>query len=1199
MYLKSLELHGFKSFPDRTVLKFNSGATVIVGPNGSGKSNITDAMRWVLGELSSKSIRGSKMEDVIFAGTDEKKPMSFAEVSVTFDDSAEPRTLDCPYEEVTVTRRYYRSGDSEYFINRKKCRLKDIYDLFLNTGIGREGYSIIGQGRIAEIISKKSEDRRGIFEESAGIARYHYRKTESEKKLAETEANMERVADIENELASRIGPLERDAEKARRYLDLYGEKKKTDVSLWLYDSERMKKAIEKAENDTELSAHELEMAEDSIRVTSGQIERLYEQSHDNKEAERRNYDEIREATRRMSEAESEEKLLLKEKQHAEASLLTEETMLATANRLIETELERLAGIEEKMKQTDAGRTAVRNETDGLETERAALEERIRERSEQIDGLFRDRQNAETELTDCKVRLNVLENSIAAEKQRTETIQTDIRKYQDEIATLDKTADDAQKQIAAYQEAIAGIETEIASLREKAAEKRGSLDEADALFRRKQAESDSLESRINALVRMQEHFDGFNTSVRHVMSEAQEKRLSGIRGPLSTLIRVKNPYIVAIETSLGPALQNIVTDDEGAAKRAIECLKRDNAGRATFYPLTTIRPQERGREADGLEREAGFVSWADELVSCGDEYRNVVRSLLGRVAVFRDLDTAADAARSRNWRLRAVTLDGQQINAGGSFTGGQARHDSGMLSRSAQIDTLRSDLKKVSAELDEMRHRREGLMAEAESIESEISGCEERRSLVEALIGTEQKTFSDADGKRTALADMVANMENDSRTLTESSRDSADDLEKLRDMIREKTETIGSITVRREELASLRGEDELQLNDLNDRIGGCRIRTAELSRDLEAEENNKAETEERIAAARAEAAGHENAAADYRSAIKAQTEAAAEKRKTADELKKNIEVLNERQTTLVNTDDDLETRINALRQTEKEQTGKKELIFTAHTKNEAKLESLRSEDEKLSGRMWDDYELTYAAAVRFAEENDCHVIENGEHTAWVTRQNELKGKIRALGHVNVEAIEEYAEVRKRYDHIKIQLDDLIASKEDLMKILSDIESDMKRLFMEAFVKINVYFDEVFRELFGGGHAEVILSDPEDVLGSGIEINAAPPGKTIKNLNLLSGGEQAFIGIALLFALIRVNPSPFCIFDEIEAALDEVNVNRVARYIKKYSRKMQIVMISHRRGTMDIADTLYGVTMPQNGISKVFTLGSGDDREALLK
>ncbi len=1198
MYLKSLELHGFKSFPNHTTLKFNNGTTVIVGPNGSGKSNITDAMRWVLGELSSKNIRGSKMEDVIFAGSDDKKPMSFAEVSVTFDDSTEPRSLNYGYDEVTVTRRYYRSGDSEYFINKKKARLKDIYELFMNTGIGREGYSIIGQGRIAEIISKKSDDRRGVFEESAGISKFRYKKRESEKRLEETEANMERVGDIERELEARIGPLERDSAKARQYLELYNEKKKTDISLWLYDSVRLKAEIEKSENATTLSAHELEMAEDSLKNTSAKIERLYDKSHENKESSRRNYDEISDMTKRMSDAESENRMLTKERIHAENMLVSEINLHDTSKAAVSRESERSEEIKARLAGIDLSCSEAQEKNDNTLIKINGFKSSIDGYNDELERFFNEQKKTESELTDLRVRLNVLENNILNQKKRTESINSDVEKYKAEIESLKKEASSAEEQISAYGKLTAEMEAKAAEYEAAAEALTNKFDIVDSTVRKKQTEADSLDSRINALSRMQEHFDGYNNSIRHIMRESNDGRLRGIRGPLSYLIRVEQQYIVAIETSLGSALQNIVTEDENAAKAAIESLKRNNAGRATFYPLTTVRAQERGRDYDGLEKFGGFIGWADELVSCEDIYRNIVKSLLARVAVFDNIDNASVAAKSKGWKIRAVTIDGQQINSGGSFTGGQVKRDSGMLSRAAQIESLGLEKDKVLSELDAAKAEAKKIRDEISKALAEAKSQNDRKSLIAALISTEEKSRSDANGRISALSNLISDMQKDSEALLESSLRSTDDLMKMKDDIAAKKLLISEISEKRDDIAGKRGACELELSSLEETFNEIKIHLAELLRDKEAAEISLNETFERLCAAENERVSRENAISALNEKIASLKITAEEKQSEAEQYRENINVLRSKQESLDKLGDDIETNITELRKIEREQNSKKELVFLAHSKNETKLNSLRDEELKLTSRLWDDYEFTYAAAVKFASENDCHAVLEGERNTYQSIQNELKRKIKALGHVNVDSIEEYNEVKQRYERIKTQLDDLRASREDLRRILSGIEADMKRIFLEAFAKINTYFGEVFRELFGGGHAEVVLSDPENALESGIEINAAPPGKTIKNLNLLSGGEQAFIAIALLFALIKVNPSPFCIFDEIEAALDEVNVARVGKYVRKYSREMQIIMISHRRGTMEIADTLYGVTMQQSGVSKVFTLESSDDRELLL-
>ncbi len=1198
MYLKSLELHGFKSFPERTLLKFNSGTTVIVGPNGSGKSNITDAMRWVLGELSTKNIRGSKMEDVIFAGTSDKKPMSFAEVSVTFDDSTEPRVLTAAYDEVTVTRRYYRSGDSEYFINRKKVRLRDIYELFMNTGIGREGYSIIGQGKIAEIISKKSDDRRGVFEESAGIAKYRYKKTESEKKLAETEANMERVEDIENELAARIGPLEKDAARARQYLELYGEKKKIDVALWLYDSDKLKASLDKTENDTKLSAHELEMAEDSVNTTSAQIERLYEESHSNKEAAQKNREEIAAVTRRLSDTRAEILVLAKESEHAESKKTAEQTLLASTEASIAREKERLQTEEARQTAIEQDFGEAKNAYEAVTAEIAALNETIAAHTADLDRLFTDQRAAEFRLTDLKVRLNVQESNIANQKKRTDAVAAEIEKYETELASLDKTAAAATRQMDEYRDVVEKIDRETAGFQKTVDDLRQSAAATEQKLRAKQAEIASLDSRITALERMRDHFDGYNNSIKHVMTEARAGRLPGIRGPVSYLLKVDPRYTVAIETTLGAALQNIVTDNEDAAKRSIESLKRSNAGRATFYPLTTIRAQMRGNEYNGVDLARGFLGWADELVTYDAEYTNVIKSLLARTAVFDTLDNATNAARQKNWRIRAVTLDGQQINAGGSFTGGQTKRDSGILSRASQIESLTAERNKTATELQTIQSAARDAEKKIAAEESRSAELLDRRRLITTLIGAEQKNYSETDGRRSTLRNLVESLRRDSVALAESNAHSAEDLRKIREDITAQTETAETIRSRRNDIAIERGECELQADELTERSNDCRIRLAELSRDREAAEVQRTDTRERLTALETELDAHKTAITDLETQRTAFDERTAEKTKTVEAYEKQIEALTEQRKQLESGGDALELRITTLRQTEKEQSAKKDLTFLAHSKNESRLAALRTDADKMTARLWDDYELTYATARRFAEDEHAPTVEDGSRTTYQSAQNDLRMKIKSLGHVNVEAVEEYTEVKRRYDHIRTQLDDLRGARRDLLDILEGIESDMKRIFLDAFDRINLYFGETFRELFGGGHAEVKLTDPDDALNSGIEINAAPPGKTIKNLNLLSGGEQAFIAIALLFALIRVNPSPFCIFDEIEAALDEVNVTRVGRYVSKVSKEMQIIMISHRRGTMDIADSLYGVTMQQSGVSKVFTLSGIDEKDNIL-
>ncbi len=1199
MYLKSLELHGFKSFPEKTTLHFHDGATVIVGPNGSGKSNITDAMRWVLGELSTKNIRGSKMEDVVFAGADGKKPMSFAEVSVTFDDSAEPRVLAAGYEEVTVTRRYYRSGDSEYFINRKRARLKDIYELFMNTGIGREGYSMVGQGKIAEIISKKSEERRSAFEESAGISKFRYRKTESEKKLAETAANMERVADIEGELAGRIGPLEKDAAKARKYLELYDAKKRTDVALWLYDADQFTENIRKAERDTRMSEHELEMAEDSRRQTEDRIDRLYEQSHANKEASQHNHESRNAAVAEKARLDSEIEVAKSDIRHKADQIATEQAAMREA----EAELTNAKNRETELLLRQA-------ETDGQLGEAAAqsgaAEEAVRSHGEakaradaQLESMLNEQKTREASLTDLRVRINVLEQTASTQSERQRNIAAEADKYKAEEKSYDKILADSAATAAAYEKSLAEVENARTVM---AAEQTNAEKKADELRRRineLSASREGIVSRIGAIRRMQEHFDGYNNSIRFVMNQANAGKLSGIHGPVSYLIRVAEQYVIAIETALGSALQNIITEDENAAKAAIGALKQANAGRATFYPISTIRPIERGREFDGVENGPGFVGYADSLVECDEKYRSIIRSQLARTAVFDTLDHATTVARTKNWRIRVVTLDGQIINAGGSFTGGQAKRESGILTRTSQIDRMEEERKALEGSLAEAGAELKRREQELEKAVSQSKANAENKALLTTLLQAENARRGEAEAKKRYVAGLLANLQRDSEAIEETGKRSAADIETLRSRAEVLTAEIAAIGADREKIAAGRHETEEALTLWQEKWQAARIRLAELGRDGENLTSLLAECIARQQSIRDTAGERQTRIDTLGEEIQQLESAVTDKTAESTVLAKAICELSEKGRVLHDSGDALEQELSGLQTKLREQTGKKELVFAAHSKNETRLESLRADYEKMTQRLWDEYELSYATAKAWRDETDIPPVEQGQRTAHLAKQQALKNEIRALGHVNVDAIEEYTEVKKRYDYVSSQLNDLRSAKEELEKVLSGIEKEMKDIFLAAFGQINTYFGQVFRELFGGGQAEVTLTDPENPLTCGIEISAAPPGKTIKNLNLLSGGEQAFIAIALLFALIKVNPSPFCIFDEIEAALDETNVARVGRYVKKYTDEMQIIMISHRRGTMEIADTLYGVTMPQPGISKVTTVDLRENNENLVK
>lgn len=1185
MYLKSLELHGFKSFPEKTVLNFNAGTTVIVGPNGSGKSNITDAMRWVLGELSTKNIRGSKMEDVIFIGADGHRPMGFAEVSVTFDDTEEPRRLNSPYSIVTVTRRYYRAGDSEYFINRKQCRLKDIYELFLNTGIGREGYSIVGQGKIAEIISKKSDDRRGIFEETAGISKFRYKKQESQKKLAECETNMVRITDIYTEIESRIGPLERDAKKARRYLELYGEKKDLDIGLWLYDSEKLRCEIEKTSADCRMSEHELEMADDRKNEYEAKNERLYNASVKNKEEARRIYEEIKDKTDILHAVENEISLLESDIKHTEQAIEDgkaeiDRISLTVSNE--ETENEKYLEAEKKAQDELAVNTKIYSE---LCAERYVKFEEKKAKEKDIADKLEIIRGHEASLSELTVKLEVLKNTLNSNSERSENISREIETHEKELKALEKEAENARLSYLSFENALLKAKEDINSADELLTRKNAEISAERESLSSVISAVGALESRIGALKRMSESFDGYNNSVKYVMNESSSGRLTGIYGPVSSLISCDDKYIIAIETALGANMQNIIVKDEASAKAAMYSLKRTGSGRATFYPVSTVKSGKMTEEARRASEYSGFVGYADKLIKYDTQYKGIIEYLLSRIPIFEDIDSATAMARSLNWRVRAVTLDGQQVNVGGSFTGGSVKHDSGVLSRNSHIRKLESDKDALIEEKTEREETLRKLSSEFEEIENDKAAAEGIYDMNDALSRSEKTSFEEKSAKISVKKSLIADLKADADGIVAMNSRGSADVEELengckgfKDLIVEISEERFAADI---ECTAL---DE-EIGALSNRCNAAQIAMAENRKDAEQALMLANDAMLKAQNARQSIAEKQAKEEELKKVIENKAILADNKKNEAAGLRLELDNCEKKSRTLNDNDLDFERRINELRKKLDELNSQKETLFIAHTKNENKLENLNGESEKMISRLWDEYELTATTAT--ALDGIPEITEKNRPESF-KRLAELKTQIKSLGHVNPDSIEEYTEQKERYEYLKGQIEDLNASKSELEKIISSIEDEMRVMFVDTFNKVNDNFRDVFRELFGGGDARISLSDPDNPLTSGIEISAAPPGKMIKNLSLLSGGEQAFVAIALLFALIKVNPSPFCIFDEIEAALDEVNVSRVANYVKRYSKELQMIVISHRRGMMEVADSLYGVTMPRRGISKVFVL-----------
>lgn len=1192
MYLKSLEMQGFKSFPDKTKLTFERGTTVIVGPNGSGKSNISDAMRWVLGEVSSKSLRGTKMEDVIFGGASSRRQMGFAEVSVTFDNTDPVNRLECEFDEVTVTRRYYRAGESEYFINRRPCRLRDIYELFMNTGVGRDGYSIIGQGKIAEIISRKSDERRSIFEDASGIAKYRHRKNETERKLQTTEENMTRVTDIFREVEAQVGPLEKEAERARKAIELHEQKKKVDVQLWLYDSAKIAADIQTAETNYRNTGYDMKLADEAIEDYNLRSTQLFEESQSNKAQAAELLEKIRSLTDENHNRES-------QYQVSETRILHQQEKIADAERSILGKKTRLAAEEEEGNRRRAEKAQAEEKHNALnadynqKAEKAqALANRAMDLAGEIATALADIEEREDEAVNVRVRMQVIENSKAADSDKNDSMTEEIAGYRKISGDLESQYAAKQKAEAEYQTQIdecdaklAGLDGELAVLTQQ--QQNLELNEKDCKL-----EADLSRQRLEAFRAMEEHFEGYLGSVRFVMTAYASGRITNwdgsrcgkIYGPLSKVITVAPAHVTAIEAALGVNLQHIVVEDEAVVKAAIHALKEAQAGRATFFPVSSMRGQTPTAEMEEARSGKGYIGVASDLVESEDRFRNIVSSLLGRTVVFDNLDNATETARRTKYRVKIVTLDGQIINAGGSFTGGSVKQNSGLLSRSGEVSTLQEKLKDLTAKLGEYRKERERVDAEVEALQSERSDMDSRRQLLAALQGSETAALAALQAKLDANNALIDKLNEDYEALTRQRAGYEEELGKLRIRERELRRQI-------EEIGEFRAAKDVERNGLLDEKtaleGEMTERYIDISaahKDIETAEHYIAESEARAEEIREEIRALEESIAALREAIETERTRQEANRNTFAEGERMLDELQNRHKMLTDNDMAFEKKLAAINEKLKNKMAERENIFRAHTKNENRLLGLREEQDKLTNRFYEEYEMSRNDALALGYE--ALLPEQREEA--VALQTSCRNRLRAIGNVDLDAVNKYKEVKERYDYMAGQIADMTAARDDLQKIIRDLENEMRTSFLETFNQINENFNRTFSELFGGGNAELSLSDPDDVLTSGIEIKAAPPGKIIKNLVQLSGGEQSFIAIALFFAILQVNPTPFFILDEIEAALDEVNVARFAAYIKRYSLDTQFIIITHRRGTMEAANRLYGVTMPEHGISKVLAL-----------
>lgn len=1180
MYLKGIELTGFKSFADKTRLTFEPGVTSVVGPNGSGKSNISDAIRWVMGEMSAKSLRGSNMQDVIFAGTQTRKPLGFAQVSLTLDNS--DHAMDIEYDEVTVTRRVYRSGESEYYINGAACRLKDIHELFMDTGLGREGYSIIGQGKVNEIISGKADDRRYMFDEAAGISKFRHRKDEAERKLLHTQDNLVRINDIVSELSGQLEPLQRQSQKARKYLDLREEMKGLEINVFIRSVEKLR--------------HDIGEVNEKFATVTEQFERMKaDNAKSDEEAERLNAladsleTEIEKKRGESAEIEISLKGIFGDIEVLKNNITSNEKLAARIEQDIINQQKKTEGLDKTAEALEADKAKkneccrlMKEEADVLARQNDDLAGQALKLGETVNSLKAEVIEKLNSISLLKSKLGSLEAFKKSFTQRAEAIETEKQSMGAELEKIERELDAARKSLSDSGIRVEKGKKELAELDVKINENqihfdglKRSADEMGATLSREL-------SQLQMLREMERDFEGFAKSVKGILTAHEHGRLGDTKvyGALSSLLEVKGEYVTAVEALLGGALQNVVVQSEQDAKAAIKYLKENRMGRVTFLPVSSVK----GKTLDNAETvrtQKGYVGIASELVGCGAQYDGIVKSLLGRCVVVDNMDNAIAMSKKFGYKFRIATLDGELFNAGGSITGGSMNKSTGILSRASQIKVLEARCAENKKELGQIK----GQMS---SVENMLSALNAQRKGEDTLLRMAEQEAARAETELEHINLMAAAKKNSGESidseLEQLNEQIIDTNEQIAELINMTTKAELEIESKNSEIAAR--EEELSLleeqrRELSDALGAKNVELVSMQKDISAMDYMISENGRQKDAALAEIETKRRDIDDINDKNGqiliqiSEKEEQIEKEKTRSEaVLEEIRQLNEKRD---------ETRVLARKSLEESKDVREKVYALKEEQNrlDSRREKIETEIDAITSKMWEEYEVTYLSAKEY--ESDI-----GSVSAAKARVSELRSSIRALGSVNVDAIEEYASVRERYDFLSNQAADLTQAKESLEKLIESIQDKMKIQFKEQFEIINSKFASTFSELFGGGRAELRLTDPSDVLGSGVEIDAQPPGKKLQNLSLLSGGEMAFTAIALLFAILQVRPTPFCVLDEIEAALDEPNVYRFADYVRRYSKKIQFILVTHRRGTMEAADLLYGVTMQEKGVSKLLAL-----------
>ena len=1186
MYLKALEIQGFKSFPDKTVLSFGEDITAIVGPNGSGKSNISDAIRWVMGEQSTKALRGGKMEDVIFGGTALRKQQGFAEVSLVLDNTDHLFPLE--ESEVMVTRRYFRSGESEYYINRRSVRLKDVNELFMDTGLGREGYSIIGQGRIDEILSVKSGDRREVFEEAAGISRFRHRKEEAERKLERTQENLVRITDKIDELELQVEPLRNQSEKAKRFLLLRDELRSLEISLWLDQLEKLRAGNIKTMSDYENAVRQREEAQ-------GAVERLYAAAEDFS------------AQMRDKDVEAEGVRFQMMQKQADANGLENAIAVLRAN--IQNNLENRDRIQRELDQQEgrAGSVAAqiherRQRLEELAGQRAQLQDHLERRQGEAQDAARSAGQLAGELEQLRQKESV-EHASAADAK---ALLSALAAAEQELLDRDESL---RQELAAGEEALDSVRAarqEAAAALDKAQEDRDSLQnmlngytlrvesrqrkakEAEERHVKLQMEENAIRSRVHMLSEMEKMYEGYSKAVKLVMGEAKKGQLKGIHGPVAGLLHVPDACTVAIETALGGAMQHIVVEREEDGKAAIQYLKRRDGGRSTFLPLTSMRPSD--FRDQGVRQEPGFVGLGNELIQFDARYERVFSNLLGRTVVAEDLDRAIAMARKYGYRFKIVTLDGQVLNPGGSMTGGSVSRSAGILSRANELERLNQQAAGVAEQLTAAAHAMEEARREAAAAAYELETAQGQQRRHEDDILQLKERLGHLDSQLVQAEGRREQQQQELRQVQARSAQTETDIQAARQRIQELEGAAAALRAEAEGKAQGQAAMQEQAAAIGEAIAELNMRLAALAAEEQASNRSLDELEALKADLTGDRAERQKMLADFVERNAGLEAEIREKERQLQALRRENE---DRQGAIGRINEEklaLEAKRNQADKQAREKNSELLNLQREVSVLEQKKAAADLEEKNLLDKLWETYELSHEAAR--TQRVELESVPKAQR-----RVGELKSAISSLGNINLDAIEEFERVNERYTYLTDQRDDVTRSKKELEEIIAGITEEMRNIFSAQFALLNESFQHTFQELFQGGKANLELEDPDDILNCGIEIKVQPPGKALKILSLLSGGEKAFVAIALYFAILKVRPTPFVVMDEIEAALDDANVVRFARYMRQMADKTQFIVITHRRGTMEEADVLYGVTMQEQGISRLLTINLNDVEKEL--